>query len=166
MFPFFFSPLSDFFHSSFLLDQLSCDARFAISNMTAEFGGIAGIFEGDDVTAAYLAKRTDPKHKSASKFFRADPDAQYAASYEIDLGGLDSLVALYPSPDNVVTAAQVAGKPLDGCFIGACTTAEEDLILGALVLEQGLKSGLKTVSFFLFFFSSSFLGAQTPKQTK
>jgi homoaconitase/3-isopropylmalate dehydratase large subunit len=34
---------------------------------------------------------------------------------------------------------------LDGCFIGACTTAEEDLILAALVLEQGLKSGLKPV---------------------
>lgn len=32
---------------------------------------------------------------------------------------------------------------LDGCFIGACTTTEEDLILSALVLEQGLKTGLK-----------------------
>lgn len=32
---------------------------------------------------------------------------------------------------------------LDGVFIGACTTAEEDLILGALVLEQGLKQGLR-----------------------
>jgi homoaconitase/3-isopropylmalate dehydratase large subunit len=34
---------------------------------------------------------------------------------------------------------------LDGCFIGACTTAEEDLILAALVLEQGLKKGLKPI---------------------
>lgn len=31
---------------------------------------------------------------------------------------------------------------LDGCFIGACTTAEEDLILAALVLKAGLDSGL------------------------
>jgi homoaconitase/3-isopropylmalate dehydratase large subunit len=31
---------------------------------------------------------------------------------------------------------------LDGCFIGACTTAEEDLILGAMVLEAGLRKGL------------------------
>lgn len=30
---------------------------------------------------------------------------------------------------------------LDGCFIGACTTAEEDLILGALVLEQAMAQG-------------------------
>lgn len=39
----------------------------------------------------------------------------------------------------------MAGTALDGCFIGACTTAEEDIVLGALVLEQGLKSGLTPV---------------------
>lgn len=37
------------------------------------------------------------------------------------------------------------GTALDGCFIGACTTTEEDLILGALVLEQCFKAGLKPV---------------------
>jgi homoaconitase/3-isopropylmalate dehydratase large subunit len=51
-------------------------------------------------------------------------------------------VAVYPSPDNVVPVSEVKGKHLDGCFIGACTTTEEDLILGALILEQGLKNGL------------------------
>jgi len=56
------------------IQKLSCDARFAISNMTAEFGGIAGIFEADDVTAAFIAKRTDIKSKSQSKvnFFFSD----------------------------------------------------------------------------------------------
>src|SRR5438094_548246 len=32
--------------------QLSTDSRFAIANMTAEFGGLNGIFEADEVTAA------------------------------------------------------------------------------------------------------------------
>ena len=36
---------------------------------------------------------------------------------------------------------EVEGMKLDGVFIGACTTAEEDLILGALVLEAGLALG-------------------------
>ena len=31
---------------------------------------------------------------------------------------------------------------LDGCFIGACTTTKEDLILGGMILEAGLKEGL------------------------
>jgi homoaconitate hydratase len=35
---------------------------------------------------------------------------------------------------------------LDGVFIGACTTTEEELILAGLVLEEGLKQGLKPVT--------------------
>jgi hypothetical protein len=31
---------------------------------------------------------------------------------------------------------------LDGVFIGACTTTEEDLVLAALILQVGLKKGL------------------------
>jgi 3-isopropylmalate dehydratase small subunit len=41
-----------------------------------------------------------------------------------------------------VPVTEIEGMALDGVFIGACTTAEEDLILGALVLEAGLKMGL------------------------
>ncbi|KAI8052450.1 hypothetical protein BDF22DRAFT_726110 [Syncephalis plumigaleata] len=123
------------------LRHLSCDARFAISNMATEFGGIAGVFEADEVTAAYIAKRKDPQHKNSALYFRADPDAAYAESHVIDLSKVDSLVALYPSPDNVVPVDEVAGMQLDGCFIGACTTAEEDLILAALILEAGLARG-------------------------
>jgi len=32
---------------------------------------------------------------------------------------------------------------LDGCFIGACTTCEEDLILASLVMQECLKQGMK-----------------------
>ncbi|CAK4079500.1 unnamed protein product [Aphanomyces euteiches] len=123
---------------------LSCDARFAIANMTAEFGGIAGIFPADERTQAYIANR--PSHNQDALYFRADPDAKYAETFQIDLAELTPQVALFPSPDNVQPVSAVLNTPLDGCFIGACTTAEEDLILGALVLEQCLKQGLKPVS--------------------
>ncbi len=66
-------------------------------------------------------------------------------TYEINLGDVEFSVAVYPSPDNVVPVSEVEGKHLDGCFIGACTTTEEDLILGALVLEQGIKNGLVSI---------------------
>lgn len=61
------------------IKALSCDARFAISNMTAEFGGIAGVFPADEITAAYIANRGD--HKDGAKYFRADEDAVYADTY-------------------------------------------------------------------------------------
>lgn len=126
------------------ISALSCDARFAIANMTAEFGGIAGVFPADARTAAYIGARET--HKDDALYFRADHDAEYAERYQINLDNLAPQVALFPSPDNVQPVADVAGMKLDGCFIGACTTAEEDLVLGALVLEACMKAGLTPVA--------------------
>jgi homoaconitase/3-isopropylmalate dehydratase large subunit len=129
------------------LKHLSCDARFAISNMTTEFGGIAGVFVPDEITATYLKRRKKSEHRDLAAYFCPDEGAEYEETFVIDLAKVDSLVALYPSPDNVVPVTEVIGKQLNGCFIGACTTAEEDLILGALVLREGFKAGLSCVPF-------------------
>jgi 3-isopropylmalate dehydratase small subunit len=118
--------------------QLSTDSRFAIANMTAEFGGLNGIFEADEVTAAWLQGRLDdddPKATWPMQTFRADPDAPYVNQYEVKLDRLSPQVAMPFSPDNVKPVEEVAGQALEGLFIGACTTAEEELVLGALVLE-------------------------------
>lgn len=100
------------------IKALSCDARFAIANMTAEFGGIAGIFPADEHTAKYIDQRQD--HKKDAKYFRADEAAIYAESFDIQLDELEPQVALFPSPDNVQGVSVLDGKMnLDGCFIGA-----------------------------------------------
>ncbi|EAW15355.1 aconitase family protein [Aspergillus clavatus NRRL 1] len=125
------------------LQHLSADARFAMCNMTAELGGITGVFVPDHITHEFMAKRRLRRHKSSSNYFRPDDDAEYAASYDIDLGCVESSFARYPRPDDVVPVADHIGMQVDGCFIGACTTTEEDLILAGLVLEQGLKKGLQ-----------------------
>lgn len=96
----------------------------------------------DAITNTFVNSRRVNRHKNAANYFRPDDDAVYAETHVIDLSKAESFVAKYPNPDDVVPVSEVAGTPLDGCFIGACTTAEEDIILGALVLEQGLKSGL------------------------
>src|SRR5438067_8248713 len=128
--------------------QLSTDSRFAIANMTAEFGGLNGIFEADEVTAAWLAGRADEDDPAAlqpMRAFRADPGAPYAALHAIPLDDLEPQVAKPFSPDNVAGVTELAGMPLDGLFIGACTTTEEELVLGALVLEAAEpKSGKKS----------------------
>ncbi|GLA95038.1 hypothetical protein AtubIFM57143_002033 [Aspergillus tubingensis] len=126
--------------------HLSCDARFAISNMTTEFGGITGVFVPDEITEEFIQKRRLPRHKNTSVYFKPDDDAEYAETHEIDLGEVRSFLAKYPNPDDVVPVTEQEGMHMDGCFIGACTTAEEDLILGALVLEQGLQRGMKPIS--------------------
>jgi homoaconitate hydratase len=126
------------------LQYLSCDARFAIANMTTEFGGIGACVVADGVTLEYVQQRRDKRHKSDSLYFRPDIDAVYADSFDVDLADLDHFVALYPSPDNVVTLTEAKPKlgKLAGVFIGACTTSEEELILAALVLRTAMSQGL------------------------
>ena len=159
--------------------SMSIDSRFALSNMTTEFGGIAGIFRADEVTAAFLSARkrdrssnkdnqqaSRPPHQDVAAqdgddegeplYFQADHDAQYADRYDMDLTAVTPLVAKYPSPDNVfpiddpeldavVPEVGRSIRKLDGCFIGACTTTEEEIILAALVLEAALKDGMQPV---------------------
>jgi aconitase A len=100
----------------------------------------------DQVTQEFIGSRKNPRNKTNSIYFRPDDDAQYSSTHEIDLSTVKPFIAKYPNPDDVVPVTEFEGTELDGCFIGACTTAEEDIILGALVLEQGLKMGKKPVS--------------------
>lgn len=117
--------------------QWSTDMRFTIANMTAELGGLNGIFEPDETVATWLSRRSD--ENTDARYFRADDDAPYVARYAIDLSRLGPLVAKPFSPDNVATVEDSVGKQLDGLFIGSCTTTEEELVLAALVLEQAWK---------------------------
>lgn len=96
----------------------------------------------------YVNRRDNTAFTSNSICFKPDDGCTYAETYIIDLSQVSSLVALYPSPDNTTTAKEVEngqGLKLDGCFIGACTTAYEDLVLAALVLELALSDGMTPV---------------------
>jgi aconitate hydratase/homoaconitate hydratase len=120
--------------------HFSTDTRFTICNMTAEFGGLNGIFEADEIVAAWLARRRRGYNESAL-YFRADDDAPYAGHYPIDLENLAPQVAKPFSPDNVLDVTDLTGQALDGVFIGACTTTEEELAIAALVLDAAMAEG-------------------------
>ena len=125
------------------LGELSMDDRFAIANMTTEFGGMGACFQADGRTAQWIASRKNPRDRSGGAYFQPDPHAMYAERRTINLSIVQCTIGLYPDPDHVVPISMVAADmQLDGCFIGACTTAEEELILAALVLDAGLRKGL------------------------
>ncbi|KAG3118747.1 putative aconitate hydratase [Phytophthora idaei] len=121
------------------LKYLSDDARFAVANMSTEFGGIAGVFQADAITQRVLEARDS--HFDEALFFEPDEGCNYATHHVINLADVKPLIALYPSPDNCVSVQEKLGMKLDGCFIGACTTTQEDLILGAMVLQQAMLEG-------------------------
>ena len=124
------------------LQYLSCDARFAICNMCTEFGAITGVFVPDAVTQEYISHRRRKANRSSSVYFKPDKDAEYAGTWTINLSAVEPSIAVYPNPDDVVPLSTKAGMKLDGVFIGACTTTEEELVLAALVLKVGLAKKL------------------------
>lgn len=124
---------------------LSCDARFTICNMATEFGAIPGIFIPDCVTRQFISRRKSKRYQRHSVYFRPDDGAPYADKYIVNLSVIEPTIALYPSPDNVLPVSKKTGMQLDGVFIGACTTTEEELVLAALVLKVGLRKGLQLV---------------------
>ena len=121
---------------------LSADARFAICNMCTEFGAITGVFVPDGVTASCISRRRRKANKRQSVYLAPDEHAEYAGRYTIDLSRVEPSIAVYPNPDDVVPVSAKAGMALDGVFIGACTTTEEELVLAALVLRAGLAQKL------------------------
>lgn len=125
---------------------LSCDARFAMANMSTEFGAIAGVCVPDQQTAAFISQRNRSIDKNEATYFCPDEKAEYCEKYTIDLQDVQHTIAIYPSPDNVEPIEKHQGKRFDGVFIGACTTTEEELILAALVLKAGLDKGLKPIA--------------------
>ena len=120
--------------------SFSADTRFTICNMTAEFGGLNGIFAPDGTIAAYLETRDGNEYRGGT-YFASDPDAPYLDRFQVDLKNLKPQVAKPFSPDNVVDIDAVMQTDLQGAFIGACTTTEEELVLAALVLEKMLAEG-------------------------
>lgn len=125
------------------LEDFSTDFRFTIANMTAEFGGLNGIFPADGHVQRTMQQRRAPEFQQGGWWFAADDDATYLETFRLNLNGLAPQVAKPFSPDNVLAVQETIGHKLDGCFIGACTTTEEELILGALVLEAGFRAGLQ-----------------------
>ena len=123
------------------LEEFSTDFRFTIANMTAEFGGLNGIFPADGQVLQTMRQRRDAQFREGGWWFEAEEGANYIETFRIDLHDLPPQVAKPFSPDNVFSIREAAGQPLDGCFIGACTTTQEELILAALVLERAMAHG-------------------------
>ncbi|HIU10021.1 MAG TPA: 3-isopropylmalate dehydratase large subunit [Candidatus Avidehalobacter gallistercoris] len=114
------------------LAELSIDDRLCMANMAIEAGGKNGIFEVDEVTLAYLKEREIKK----PMVYQADPDAEYAAVYEIDLGKIKPTVAFPHLPENTKTIYEVGDVKIDQVVIGSCTNGRlSDMAVAAQILK-------------------------------
>ncbi len=114
------------------LAALPMDDRFTIANMAVECGAKTGLFVPDETTLRYARSR------AARPFTPAYPDADavYARKEVFDVASLEPMVAAPHSPDNVKTARECDGTPIDQVFIGSCTNGRiSDIERAAKMLE-------------------------------
>jgi homoaconitate hydratase len=130
---------------------LSMDARFSISNMTTEWGALAGWFPTDQVTLGYLRQRKRVLNAlGVERITEADlvswtetpvgpdPDASYAARIRLDLSKVSPHVS---GPDSVQVMRSVAemeeeGVPIQKAYLVSCVNSRlEDLEAAAAVIR-------------------------------
>jgi len=97
---------------------LSVPERATIANMGTETGATSSVFPSDEVTREFL--RLQGREADWIEL-RADDNATYDETLEIDLSTLEPLVAMPGMPDNVFGIEEVAGTKVDQVFIGSCT---------------------------------------------
>ena len=111
---------------------LSVWDRHVIAHMGAEMGATTSIFGSDDEVRRYLARQG---RGGDWRRLDAEPDADYDHLTEIDLGTVEPLVALPPSPGNVVPVAEAAGAEIHQSYVGSSANpAFRDLAVAAAIV--------------------------------
>lgn len=118
-----------------VIANLPMDERLSISNMAIEAGGKAGLIEVDDVTRAYMDGRVERPYTE----YHSDPDAEYAAVYEIDGAEIVPTVAFPHLPSNTRPVAEARHVKIDQAVIGSCTNGRLDDMRQAAAVLKGRK---------------------------
>lgn len=112
---------------------ISTTGRATICNMVVETGATTGLFPSDDETRRWLSAQGREGDFTA---LAADEGAVYDAVERIDLSALEPLVALPPSPGNVVPVSDVAGTEVVQVCVGSSVNSSyEDLATVAAALR-------------------------------
>jgi 3-isopropylmalate/(R)-2-methylmalate dehydratase large subunit len=129
------------------LKNWSMDERAVLTNMSVEAGGTTGIIEPDERTLEYLVKMRGlgdiDRDEVRKGFISSDPDAEYAATFEIDLDEIRPMVALPGDPRNGIPIDELPEDvKIDAAYGGSCTGGKmADMDMYAEVLQNALDQG-------------------------
>ena len=85
------------------LASLTMEDRLCMANMAIEAGAKNGIFEYDEKTEQFAKEH----NCAAWSIYKADADAEYTKTYEIDLSAIEPTVSLPHLPENAKPVSQV-----------------------------------------------------------
>jgi 3-isopropylmalate/(R)-2-methylmalate dehydratase large subunit len=126
------------------LAEMSIDERATLTNMAVEAGGTTGIIEPDEVTLEYLVRSRGLDAEEVLRgFLKSDPDAEYAATFEINLDEIRPMVATPGDPRNGVNITDLDGEvKIDAAYGGSCTGGKmADMDMYAAVLKRAVEQG-------------------------
>jgi 3-isopropylmalate/(R)-2-methylmalate dehydratase large subunit len=126
------------------LKEMPLDERATLTNMAVEAGGTTGIIEPDEVTLDYLVRVRGLDAEEVRKgFLRSDEDAEYAATFEIDLSEIRPMVATPGDPRNGVNIEDLPAEvKIDAAYGGSCTGGKmADMDMYAAVLSRAVEQG-------------------------
>jgi 3-isopropylmalate/(R)-2-methylmalate dehydratase large subunit len=126
------------------LRNWSMDERATLTNMAVEAGGTTGIIEPDEKTLEYIVRTRDLDAEEVRRGFTySDPDAEYAAVFEIDLDQIRPMVATPGDPRNGIPIDSLTEEVrIDAAYGGSCTGGKmADMDMYAEVLASALASG-------------------------
>ena len=126
------------------LANWAMDERATLTNMAVEAGGTTGIIEPDERTLDYIVKMRGLDPEEVRKgFVYSDPDAEYAATFEIDLDEIRPMVALPGDPRNGIPIDELPQEVrIDAAYGGSCTGGKmADMDMYAEVLQHALARG-------------------------
>jgi len=98
------------------LDSLSAMDRHVIANMGAELGATTTVFPADAQVRAFLAAEGREERFTE---ITADDGASYDLEDEIDLSGLEPLIARPGSPGDVIPVREAAGEEVYQVVVGS-----------------------------------------------
>lgn len=120
------------------------DERATLTNMAVEAGGTTGIIEPDEMTLDYIVRTRGLDAEEVRKGFTfSDPDAEYAAVFEIDLDEIRPMVALPGDPRNGIPITELPEEVvINAAYGGSCTGGKmADMDMYAEVLQSALAQG-------------------------
>ncbi len=116
------------------VSDLSVPERATITNMGAELGATTSIFPSDEITKKFLKAQGRLKDWIE---LRADPDANYSETVELNLSEIEPLVARPHSPDNVVPVRELRGTKVNQVCIGSCTNSSYSIMRQVASILRG-----------------------------
>jgi len=113
-------------------DKLTLDERITISSMATEMGAIIIFFTPIPEIIKHFEKVTG----KTIELIKADADAVYQQTFDIDISKFVPMVARPGHPHDDASVDSVKGTKIDSAFIGSCTNGRmDDLRVAATILK-------------------------------